>query len=166
MSQYLFKQGDVLPLPYFAGSVAGDGRASEQPALTALHTIFMREHNRLVDGLHVMNPHWDDERLYQHGRRILTAVTQHITYNEFLPRILGWNAINLYELKLRPQGYYKGECRQRDRQTYSSRFGKCNVVILTRGMLWRSWLRLCATSEKDTGLTPVGVIGIFRGLNP
>jgi len=77
----------------------------------------MREHNRLVDGLHVMNPHWDDERLYQHGRRILTAATQHITYNEFLPRILGWNAINLYELKLRPQGYYKGECRQTDKPT-------------------------------------------------
>lgn len=88
--------------------IAGDGRASEQPALTAIHTLFMREHNRLVDGLHVVNPHWDDERLYQHGRRILTAATQHITYNEFLPRILGWNAINLYELKLRPQGYYKG----------------------------------------------------------
>jgi len=116
MSQYLIKDRDVLPLAYSAGSVAGDGRASEQPALTALHTIFMREHNRLVDGLHVMNPHWDDERLYQHGRRILTAVSQHITYNEFLPRILGWNAINLYELKLRPQGYYKGECRQTDRQ--------------------------------------------------
>lgn len=105
---------------YVGDSVAGDGRASEQPALTAIHTIFMREHNRLVDGLHVVNPHWDDERLYQHGRRILTAVTQHVTYNEFLPRVLGWNAINLYELKLRPQGYYKGD----NRQTDSSLFGK------------------------------------------
>ncbi|KAJ9573877.1 hypothetical protein L9F63_008737, partial [Diploptera punctata] len=88
--------------------IAGDGRASEQPALTAIHTLFLREHNRLVDGLHIMNPHWDDEKLYQHGRRIVNAMTQHITFNEFLPRILGWNAINLYELKLRPQGYYKG----------------------------------------------------------
>ncbi|XP_069697432.1 uncharacterized protein [Periplaneta americana] len=88
--------------------IAGDGRASEQPALTAIHTLFMREHNRLVSGLHVVNPHWDDERLYQNARRILTAVYQHIAYNEFLPRILGWNAVNLYELKLRPQGYYKG----------------------------------------------------------
>jgi len=86
----------------------GDGRASEQPALTALHTIFMREHNRLVDGLHAINPHWDDERLFQHARRILVGATQHITYNEFLPRVLGWNAVNLYGLKLHSQGYYKG----------------------------------------------------------
>ncbi|GLG94269.1 Chorion peroxidase [Gryllus bimaculatus] len=88
--------------------IAGDGRASEQPALTAIHTLFMREHNRVVDGLHSINPHWDDEKLYQNARRIVTAAAQHISYNEFLPRILGWNAINLYELKLRPQGYYKG----------------------------------------------------------
>nr|CAD7197864.1 unnamed protein product [Timema douglasi] len=88
--------------------IAGDGRASEQPALTVIHTLYMREHNRLADSLHRVNPHWDEERLYQHARRILIALQQHIIYNEFLPRLLGWTAINLYELKLRPQGYYKG----------------------------------------------------------
>lgn len=108
-SSHTSGQSPQFQVTYSSAYVTGDGRASEQPALTAIHTLFMREHNRLVDGLHVVNPHWDDELLYQHGRRILTAVSQHITYNEFLPRILGWNAINLYELKLRPQGYYKGK---------------------------------------------------------
>ncbi|XP_074027554.1 uncharacterized protein isoform X2 [Leptinotarsa decemlineata] len=87
--------------------IAGDGRASEQPALTAIHTIFLREHNRLTDALRHINPHWDEDKLFEHARKILIAENQHITYNEFLPRILGWNAMNLYGLKLLPQGYYK-----------------------------------------------------------
>lgn len=87
--------------------IAGDGRASEQPGLTAIHTIFVREHNRIVEGLRGVNPHWTGEQIFQHARRIVSAQNQHISYNEFLPRILSWNAVNLYGLKLLPQGYYK-----------------------------------------------------------
>ncbi|XP_065073904.1 uncharacterized protein LOC135697958 isoform X1 [Ochlerotatus camptorhynchus] len=86
---------------------AGDARASEQPGLTTIHTVFMREHNRIVEGLRGVNPHWNGDQLYEHARRIIIAQNQHITYNEFLPRILSWNAVNLYGLKLLPQGYYK-----------------------------------------------------------
>merc|ERR1740116_211677 len=85
--------------------VAGDIRASEQPALAAMHTIFLREHNRMVDELSRVNPHWSDERLYQEGRRVMGATFQHITYNEFLPRIIGLNAMNLYDLRVRTEGY-------------------------------------------------------------
>ena len=102
--------------------VAGDIRASEQPALAAMHTIFLREHNRMVDELSrvkqnifcniyiiiqfsQVNPHWSDERLYQEGRRVMGATFQHITYNEFLPRIIGLNAMNLYDLRVRTEGY-------------------------------------------------------------
>jgi hypothetical protein len=88
----------------------GDGRASEQPGLTAIHTIFMREHNRVADGLLSMNPTWEDERIYQEARKIVTAEYQHIAYNEFLPRILGHTAMNLYGLTLMPHGeYFKGK---------------------------------------------------------
>ncbi|XP_036328588.1 uncharacterized protein LOC118740935 isoform X2 [Rhagoletis pomonella] len=87
--------------------IAGDERASEQPGLTALHTIFMREHNRIVEGLRGVNPHWNSDQLFFHARRILTAEWQHMVFNEFLPRVLSWNAVNLYGLKLLPQGYYK-----------------------------------------------------------
>lgn len=87
--------------------IGGDGRASEQPALAVMHTMWVREHNRIMEGLRQVNPHWDSEKLYQQGRRIVSAMLQHITYNEFLPRILGWNAVSLYGLKLLPQGYYK-----------------------------------------------------------
>ncbi|XP_043224189.1 uncharacterized protein LOC122382646 isoform X1 [Amphibalanus amphitrite] len=86
----------------------GDTRASEQPGLAVMHTLLMREHNRMVDYLKRINPHWNDEQLFQNGRRILSAVNQHITYNEFLPRVLGWNAINLYGLNLDSEGYFNG----------------------------------------------------------
>lgn len=87
--------------------IAGDGRASEQPGLTVIHTIFMREHNRIVAALRQVNPHWSAEKLFEHARKVVIAENQHITYNEFLPRLLSWNAVNLYGLKLLPQGYYK-----------------------------------------------------------
>ncbi|XP_050297990.1 uncharacterized protein LOC126737238 [Anthonomus grandis grandis] len=86
--------------------IAGDGRASEQPGLSMIHTIYMREHNRIRDILNKINPHWNHEKMFNEVRRIVVAGVQHVTYNEFLPRILGWNAMNLYGLKLLPQGYY------------------------------------------------------------
>lgn len=69
----------------------------------------MREHNRVALELKRLNPHWSDEQLFQNARRIVTAVNQHITYHEWMPRVLGWNAINLYGLNLLREGYYEGQ---------------------------------------------------------
>ncbi len=33
--------------------------------LTALHTVFLREHNKNADKLQQMHPDWDDELVYQ-----------------------------------------------------------------------------------------------------
>lgn len=87
--------------------IGGDGRVSEQAGLTSLHTIFMREHNRIAEVLHRLNPHWNDEIIYQNTRKIFTATYQQIVYNEFLPRILGWDAVDKYDLRLSSAGYYK-----------------------------------------------------------
>ncbi|MEO1996930.1 MAG: peroxidase family protein, partial [Planctomycetaceae bacterium] len=69
--------------------LAGDVRANEQVALTALHTVFVREHNRLADAIKAENPVLSDEEIYQLARRIVGAEMQIITYREFLPALLG-----------------------------------------------------------------------------
>ncbi|KAK4015956.1 hypothetical protein OUZ56_030921 [Daphnia magna] len=69
---------------------AGDSpRVNEHPNLAVTHIVFLREHNRLAEELARLNSHWDDERLYQEAKRILTAQMQHITYNEWVPIIIG-----------------------------------------------------------------------------
>jgi hypothetical protein len=73
--------------------VAGDVRANENVELTAIHTLFVREHNRLADEFARKHPNWSDEQLYQAARRVVIGEIQAITYNEFLPALLGPNAL-------------------------------------------------------------------------
>lgn len=71
--------------------LCGDVRANENPLLCAVHALFVLEHNRLCDELLAQNPQWehDDERLFQEARRIVVALTQHITIDHFLPTLFG-----------------------------------------------------------------------------
>ncbi|XP_029672350.1 uncharacterized protein LOC115240990 [Formica exsecta] len=87
---------------------AGDGRLSEQPALTSLHVVFLRLHNRIATELFALNSHWSDEKLFQETRRIVGAVIQHITYREFLPIVLGPRVMKIFDLEVLKKGYYEG----------------------------------------------------------
>lgn len=84
---------DNSMLPFF---VAGDMRSNEQVGLTIMHTIWMREHNRVARQLMKINPCWDDERLYQETRKIIGAMNQVLVYQEFLPVLFGRYHLSTY----------------------------------------------------------------------
>lgn len=91
--------GDLLPyndgtVPNGGGLgtdlfVAGEVRANENAFLTSLHTLFVREHNRLAAKIAAANPGWTDEQIYQKARKIVGGEIQVITFKEFLPSLLG-----------------------------------------------------------------------------
>lgn len=77
--------------------LAGDIRANEHPVLLSLHTIFVREHNWWCDRLADRDSSWDDEELFQRARKLVGAEMQSVTYNEFLPALLGTGALGSYD---------------------------------------------------------------------
>lgn len=91
--------------------IAGDVRANEHVGLTALHILFVREHNRIADDLATrlaanepallakrteLNMLSDDEFFYQAARAVVGAEIQIITYEEFLPMLLGPGTLGPY----------------------------------------------------------------------
>ena len=68
---------------------SGDVRVGENVALSFLHLLFIREHNRLARALKVNHPTWDDVKLFEEARRRNIAQYQHIVFNEYLPATLG-----------------------------------------------------------------------------
>ncbi|XP_059099165.1 chorion peroxidase-like [Tigriopus californicus] len=98
-------EGIYEMLPIINGSYhAGDTRAMENPALASMHTLFLREHNRIAEQLHNMEPHLDDEEIYQRTRRIVSAEMQNVVYGEegYLSIVLGPVAMAQYDLVVSP----------------------------------------------------------------
>ncbi|MDJ0848805.1 MAG: peroxidase family protein [Myxococcota bacterium] len=102
----LATEGDLLPrnekdLPNAGGPspalfLAGDVRANEQVGLTAMHTLFVREHNLLAGRIARESPGLSGDEIYERARRLVGAEMQAITYREFLPALLGRDALEPY----------------------------------------------------------------------
>lgn len=86
---------------------AGDNRVTLFVGLSALSTIFLREHNRLAQQLQQRNPQWNGDRVFQvyfscllhaqtihnsfsqEARKIVGAEMQAIAVKEWVPKITG-----------------------------------------------------------------------------
>ena len=90
----LMDSGGYLPVD--ASSVGqlyitGDGvRANEHTGLVTLHTLWVREHNRIARKLKSLNQHWTDQRIWLEARKIVGAELQKITYYDYLVKVLGY----------------------------------------------------------------------------
>jgi peroxidase len=92
----LLDDDGLLPKDSAGQYMGGDVRSGENVGLTSLHTVFAPEHNRIVDELAERDPGLSDEALYTLARRIVETEIQKITYDEFLPKILGEGALDEY----------------------------------------------------------------------
>jgi hypothetical protein len=94
-----FNEGGLpnAPSPDPAFFLAGDARANEQVGLTAMHTLFVREHNLWADFFGALAPWLGDDERYGLARAMVGAEMQAITYREFLPVLLGPGALPPYQ---------------------------------------------------------------------
>ncbi|OQV22631.1 putative Chorion peroxidase [Hypsibius exemplaris] len=90
--------------------IAGDERCNTQAGLQTTHTLFVRHHNNIVNKLSGFpeTSDWSDEKFYQEARAIIAAQLQHITYNEFLPVLLGPLVVNERGLAVLKTGRFRG----------------------------------------------------------
>ena len=122
-------KGGLLPQDSGGFFLAGDIRANEQNGLTCMHTLFVREHNRIADQIARNNPTLNDEAIFLLARREVIGIIQSITYNEFLPALLGPNA-------LRPYRNYRPEVDPQIRNEFSTAAYRVGHTMLTTH-LWR-----------------------------
>ncbi|XP_050538280.1 peroxidase-like isoform X4 [Daktulosphaira vitifoliae] len=99
---------------------AGDTRVNQQPGIAVSTITLLRLHNFLCEELNTINPQWDDERLYQESRKMLIGMYQHVTYNEFVPIILGSDFAKLNELLPLKKGYDNRYDQSLNPTTFSS----------------------------------------------
>ena len=107
----LAQNGETLLTKDINGNfISGDTRANEQIALTATHSLFSREHNRLAglikqrldDGEidlvteFINSGLTEDNFIYEATRKVVGAQMQKITYEEYLPVLLGENALSTF----------------------------------------------------------------------
>ncbi len=100
------------------------------PALASLHTLFLREHNRISAELEKVCCDNDDDFIFQRARRIVIAEFQNIVYSQFLPLLLGPKIMKKYRLRVDKRSSYDPGVNPTIRNAFSTaafRFGHSMV---------------------------------------
>jgi hypothetical protein len=69
--------------------ITGDHRADENVALTAVHTVWHREHNFQAERIRAAHPEWSDEQVFQAAKVIQNAEYQRVVFTEFAEAMSG-----------------------------------------------------------------------------
>ena len=106
----LMKTSDNELLPQLISNdnefTAGDTRAREMPGLAAMHTVWLREHNRIAHWLKADYGYTGDEEIYQLARRIVGAEMQNVVYGQWLTAVLGEDMMQEKGLSLHGRSTY------------------------------------------------------------
>lgn len=107
--------------------------------ITTYTFVFTNENRDIVKGLKHYG--WSGDQLLREARKILTAIYQHIVYTEYLPVIIGVQAVRQYGLASRKKGFntvYDPRVDASTRNAFSaaaSHFGHSMVDRLNNDLL-------------------------------
>ncbi len=120
--------------------------------------LFVREHNYWVAQLHAEDPTLTGDQLYDMARAITTAEYQNIIYSEFLPSLLGPDAMTHY------QGYNPNVSPQifEEFSTAAYRFGH-SIVSPTETKIANDGLVLEQQDLVAASAEPTGAYGTDGG---
>nr|XP_002127674.1 prostaglandin G/H synthase 2 isoform X1 [Ciona intestinalis] len=89
---------NLLPQEY--QFVFGHQGFSLMPTFLIWSTIWLREHNRICDLIKEENPAWDDERIFQTARLVLTGETIKVVIEDYVQHLSGFHYKLLYDPEL------------------------------------------------------------------
>lgn len=84
LKSYTSSDGSLLSIDICLSS-----NCNGETSPSMMNTLFINEHNRIASAFAGMNSQWNDELIFQETRRVVIAELQQVTYNEFLPLVLG-----------------------------------------------------------------------------
>ncbi|PHQ70308.1 MAG: peroxidase [Sneathiella sp.] len=92
----LLDEAGLVTFDSDGNALAGDIQAAENSGLYSLQSLLAREHNWWVGELAARNPNLSADEIFDAARARVEAEIQAITFNEYLPLLLGEDAIPAY----------------------------------------------------------------------